>query len=55
MRKLLRANFSRLRHDRTYWLLTGLMVFFGTSMAVINAINASREGTIWVMDFSLFI
>ena len=55
MRKLLRANFSRLRHDRTYWLLTGLMIFFGASMAVVNAINASREGTIWVMDFSLFI
>lgn len=55
MRKLLRANFSRLWHDRTYWLLTGLMVFFGASMAVINAINVTREGIVWVMDFSLFI
>jgi ABC-type transport system involved in multi-copper enzyme maturation permease subunit len=53
MRKLLRANFSRLWHDRTFWLLTALMVFFGASMAVINAVNISREGTVWVMDFSL--
>lgn len=52
-RKLLRANFSRLWHDRTFWLLTALMVFFGASMAVINAVNISREGTVWVMDFSL--
>lgn len=53
MRKLLRANFSRLWHDRTFWLLTALMVFFGASMAVINAVNISREGTVWVMNFSL--
>lgn len=46
MRKLLRANFSRLWHDRTFWLLTALMVFFGASMAVINAVNISREGTV---------
>ena len=53
MRKLLRANFSRLRHDRTFWLLSVLMVFFGASMAVVNAVNIRREGSVWVMDFSL--
>lgn len=53
MRKLLRANFSRLWHDRTFLLLTGFMVFAGASMAVINAVNAGREGVVWVMDFSL--
>lgn len=54
MRKLLRANFSRLRHDRSFWLLSALMVFFGASMAVVNAINIRREGAVWVMDYSLF-
>ena len=53
MRKLLKANFSRLRHDRVFWLLAALMVFFGASMAVVNAINIRREGVVWVMDFSL--
>lgn len=54
MRKLLRANFSRLWHDRTFRLLTALMVFFGVFMTVVNAINARRESVVWVMDFSLF-
>ena len=53
MRKLLRANFSRRRQDRTFWLFAALMVFFGVSMAVVNAINIRREGAVWVMDFSL--
>lgn len=53
MRKLLKANFSRLRHDRVFWLLAALMVFFGVSMAAVNAIHIRREGVVWVMDFSL--
>ena len=53
MRKLLRANFSRLWHDRIFWLLSALMVFLGASMAVINAVNVHREGVVWMMDFSL--
>ena len=53
MRKLLRANFSRLRQDRTFWLFAALMLFFGTSMAAVNAVNIRREGAVWVMDFSL--
>lgn len=53
MRKLLRANFSRLWYDRVFWLLAALMVFLGASMAVVNAVNIRREGVVWVMDFSL--
>lgn len=53
MRKLLKANFSRLRHDRVFWLLAALMVFFGASMAIVNAVNIRREGAVWMMDFSL--
>ena len=55
MRKLLRANFFRLRHDRIFLLLAVLMAFLGVSMAVINAVNIRREGVVWVMDFSLLI
>lgn len=53
MRKLLRANFFRLLHDRTFRLLTALTVFFGVFMTVVNAINVHREGAVWVMDFRL--
>ena len=53
MRKLLRANFSRLLHDRVFLLLSALMAFFGISVAAVSAVNISREGTVWVMDFSL--
>lgn len=53
MRKLLRANFSRLLHDRTFRLLTALTVFFRVFMTVVNAINVHREGAVWVMDFRL--
>lgn len=55
MPKLLRANFSRLLHDRAFRLLSALMVFFGTSMAVVNAVHARQDGKIWVMDYTIFI
>lgn len=55
MPKLLRANFSRLLHDRAFRLLSALMAFFGTSMAVVNAVHARQDGEIWVMDYSIFI
>lgn len=53
MCKLLRANFYRLRHDRTFRLLSALTVFFGVLMTVVNAINVHRQGAAWVMDFRL--
>lgn len=53
MRKLLRANFSRLWHDRTFWLLTMMMVLLGIFMTVVNAVNVHREGGVWVMDYRL--
>ena len=55
MPKLLCANFSRLLHDRAFRLLSALMVFFGTSMAVVNAVHARQDGKIWVMDYTIFI
>lgn len=53
MCKLLRANFYRLRHDRTFRLISALTVFFGALMTVVNAINVHRQGAAWVMDFRL--
>ena len=53
MCKLLRANFYRLRHDRTFRLISALTVFFGALMTVVNAINVRRQGAAWVMDFRL--
>lgn len=53
MRKLLRANFSRLGHDGLFRLLTGLMVFVGVLIAVINAVHIRLDGSVWEMDFSL--
>ena len=55
MPKLLRANFSRLLHDRAFRLLSALMEFFGTSMAVVNAVHARQDGEIRVMDYTIFI
>ena len=55
MRKLLRANVSRLLRDRAFWLLSALMAFFGVSMAVVNAVHARQDGEIWTMDYTLFI
>ena len=55
MLKLLRANFSRLLHDRAFRLLSALMAFFGTSMAVVNAVHARQDGEIWTMDYTLLL
>ena len=42
MRKLLRANVSRLLRDRAFWLLAALMAALGASMAVVNAVHARQ-------------
>ena len=54
MRKLLRANVSRLLRDRAFWL-AALMAALGASMAVVNAVHARQDGEIWTMDYTLFI
>lgn len=55
MRKLLRANASRLLRDRAFWLLAALMAALGASMAVVNAVHARQDGEIWTMDYTLYI
>lgn len=54
MRKLLRANGSRLLHDRAFWL-AALIAALGASMEVVNAVHARQDGEIWTMDYTLFI
>ena len=55
MLNLLRANFSRLLHDRAFRLLSALMAFFGISLAVVNAVHARQDGEIWTMDYTLLL
>ena len=55
MRKLLRANGSRLLRDRAFWLLAALMAALGASMAVVNAVHARQDGEIWTMDYTLLL
>lgn len=54
MRKLLRANVSRLLRDRAFWL-AALIAALGASMEVVNAVHARQDGEIWTMDYTLFI
>ena len=54
MRKLLRANGSRLLRDRAFWL-AALIAALGASMEVVNAVHARQDGEIWTMDYTLFI
>lgn len=53
MRKLLRANLSRLWHDRVFWLLTAIMAFLSAAMSVVYIDNKMRSDIAWIMDFSL--
>lgn len=55
MRKLLRANGSRLLRDRAFWLLAALIAALGASMAVVNAVHSRQDSEIWTMDYTLFI
>lgn len=54
MGKLLRANFSRLRHDRSFIVLTALMVAFGVILPFMHYIDTVHSGVPWMLDYSLF-
>lgn len=53
MSKLLRANFSRMLHDRIFWLLTAIMALLSIAMSAVYIDNIIRLGIAWVMDFNL--
>ena len=54
MAKLLRANFSRLRRDRSFILLTALMFAIGVFLPFMHYIDNIHSGVGWVLDYSLF-
>lgn len=54
MRKLLKANYARLIHDRIFLSAAGLLFLYGAVLPVWHRIGAVREGTELVLDFSIF-
>ena len=55
MRKLLRANFSRMLRDRVFWLLTVIIAFISVFMSVIYIDNQIKSGIKWILDYNLTI
>lgn len=55
MRKLLRANFSRLMKDKLFWLLMAAEVFLGGLFPVLHYIDNLDEKAGWTQEYSFFI
>lgn len=51
MRKLLRANFSRLLGDRGFWISAAFMFLMGIYFPVSHFLNRDTD---WMMDYSFF-
>lgn len=54
MRRLLRANFSRLWRDKVFLIITALMLIAGTALPVIHFIDNQNNGSSWTLDSSFF-
>ena len=55
MRRLLRANFSRLMKNKLFWILTGIELFFGALFPVLHYMDNMDENAGWTMDSTIFI
>ena len=55
MRKLLRANFSRLMKDKLFWLLMAAELFLGGLFPVLHYMDNLDEKAGWTQEHSFFI
>ena len=55
MRKLLRANFSRLMKDKLFWLLMAVELFLGGLFPVLHYMDNLDEKAGWTQEHSFFI
>lgn len=55
MRRLLKANFSRLVKNRLFWILMVAELFMGALFPVLHYMDNIEEKSGWTMDASIFI
>ena len=55
MRRLLRANFSRLLKNKLFWILMSIELFMGGLFPVLHYMDNIDEKSAWTMDSSIFI
>lgn len=55
MRKLLKANFSRLIKDKLFWILMGAELFMGALFPILHHMDNLSEEAGWSQDSTIFI
>ena len=55
MRRLLRANFSRLLKNKLFWILISIELFMGGLFTVLHYMDNIDEKSAWTMDSTIFI
>ena len=55
MRRLLRANFSRLMKNKLFWGFMGAELFFGALFPILHYMDNINANSGWTMDSSIFI
>ena len=55
MRRLLRANFSRLLKNKLFWILISIELFMGGVFPVLHYMDNIDEKSAWTMDSTIFI
>lgn len=54
MRKLLRANFTRLWHDKIFLISCAFMFLTGVALPIIHCVDNRTNGAVWTPDSSFF-
>lgn len=55
MRRLLRANFSKLLKNKLFWILISIELFMGGLFPVLHYMDNIDEKSAWTMDSTIFI